>query len=607
MLVLSLVLVLGACGGNEETDATGNTDNNNVDNNNNDNNNNDVNNNDNDNDNDNNDNNNDAAGPQSGGTIVAGMYSAPGHQFNPLFYSDSYEANILSFTHESLVALDDELDWEPSLAQSWEINEDYTEIVYTLNDNVTWQDGTPFTADDVVFTFKTIADPDYVAAGGVRTTYVNTLLGYEEYLAGDTDEFPGVEAVDEHTVKFTFVETNINALFNTSFIIVPKHIFDGVEVLDMPEHGASRNAGEVIGTGPYQLTDMMEGEQYVLTSYADYWQGAPYLDGITWRVIEQSIMPGLLESGELDMIAEPNGVPAADFGRVDELDHIKTYVTQDFGYQYMGFKLHHRTTEDVEAGVINPDNWVENEKVSDVRVRQAIVYAINRQAIVDGLLHGMGTVLNANFPEASWAFDADAVEKYDHSTEEANALLDEAGYVDANGDGFREDPDGNEWTLNLDYPSGNEVRERSAPIIVSNLEDVGIRVELRNPREAGPHFGLVEEDNHDWDMYLAGWGLSAADPDPSALWTSTAPYNYTRFNDATSDELIRKGVQAPEAFDQAYRQEVYSEWAGYVSEQVPQVFLYSADNIYAYNAALQNVKEYPSGIYSDSHLWYLEQ
>ncbi|MDG5790120.1 ABC transporter substrate-binding protein [Evansella sp. AB-P1] len=570
VLALSFMLVLAACGDNNE-EAGGNNDNNNEE---------------------NNDNNNDSDSTERG-TITAAMYSAPGHQFNPLFYSDAYEANILDFTHEALAKLDENLDWEPSLAESWDINDDFTEITFTLNEGVTWHDGEPFTADDVVFTYNVLMDEDYVAAGGVRTNYVADL--------------ETVEAIDPLTVKFTYTDTNINAIFDAAFIIVPEHIFGDVPILEMPDYSASRNAGEVIGTGPFQLTNMLEGERYELTAYDDYWQGAPGLAGITWRVIEQSIMPGLLENGEIDMIAEPNGVPAADFDTVDALEHITTYVTQDFGYQYMGFKLHHRTTEDVEAGVIDPDNWIENEKIADVRVRQAIVYAINRQALVDGLLHGMGTVLNANFPEASWAFDESAVNPYDYSPETAEELLDEAGYVDVTGDGFREDPDGNEWTLNFDYPTGNAVRERSAPIIVENLEEVGIRVDLRNPREAGPHFDLVEEDDHDWDMYLAGWSLSAADPDPSALWLSTAPYNYTRWNDPVSDELIRAGIQAPEAFDQDYRKQAYSDWAAHMSEQVPQVFLYSSDNIYAYNSAIQNVKHYPAGIYSDAHLWTLEQ
>ncbi|WP_026688771.1 peptide-binding protein [Alteribacter aurantiacus] len=549
----------------------------------------------------------DSGEAQQGGTITAGMYSAPGHQFNPLFYSDAYEANILSFTHESLVQLNEELEYEPSLAHDWEINDDFTTITFHLNEGVKWHDGEDFTADDVYFTYATIADPDYVATGGVRTNYVVGLKGYEEYVNGETDVFEGVEVIDDHTVAFHYEEENIKMLFDTSFIIVPAHPFEGMEISEIPDSSASRDAGEVVGTGPYHLSDMIEGEQYVLTAFEDYWQGTPYLDGITWRVIQQSVMPGLLESGELDMIAEPNGVPASDFERVDGLENITTFETQDFGYQYMGFKFHHRTTEDVESGTINPDNWVENEKLSDVRVRQAIVSAINRQGIVDGLLYGLGSVMEAPFPEASWAYDPDAVTEYPYDPDRANELLDEAGYVDVTGDGMREDPDGNEWVLNLDYPTGNEVRERTAPIIADELGEVGINVNLRQPREAGPHFDAIEQDNNDFDLYLAGWSLAVGDPDPAGIWQSTAAYNYTRWNDETSDELIRKAVTAPDAFEQDYRAEVYNDWAAHVSEEVPMVFLYSADNIYAYNSALQNVKELPAGIYQDSHLWYLAQ
>ncbi|PYZ91525.1 peptide ABC transporter substrate-binding protein [Salipaludibacillus keqinensis] len=544
---------------------------------------------------------------QAGGMITAGMYSAPGHQFNPIFYTDAYDANILDFTHEALVRQNESLEYVPHLAKEWEIDDDYTSITYYLNEGVKWHDGEEFTANDVYFTFASIADPDYIAAGGVRTEYVNKLVGYEDYVAGEADELVGIEVEDDYTVTFHFEEANITALYNTSFPIIPAHVFDEVAVADIPDHDASSRGGEVIGTGPYQLTEYIEGEQYVLTAHTDYWGGSPYLEGITWRVIEQSIMPGLLENGDLDMVAEPNGVPAADYERVDGLEQVNTFVTQDFGYQYMGIKHHHRTTEDVESGAINPDNWVENPKLQDERVRQAIVYALNREAMVDGLMHGMGTVLNAPFPEASWAYNADVVEQYNFDPDKANELLDEAGYEDVTGDGYREDPDGNEWTLNLDYPTGNEIRERTAPIIVDELGNVGIRVEMRNPREARAHFDLVEMDNTDWDLYLAGWSLATGDPDPFAIWETNQAYNYLRWNDETNDELIGKAVQAPEAFDQDYRTEVYYEWAQYVSEQVPQVFLYTSDNIYAYNASLKNVKELPTGIYQDSHLWYLEQ
>ncbi|UCZ53271.1 peptide-binding protein [Bacillus shivajii] len=546
-------------------------------------------------------------GPKSGGTITAGMYSAPGHQFNPIFYSDAYEANILDFTHEALVTLNENLEYIPRLAQDWETNEDQTTITYFLQEDVKWHDGEDFTADDVYFTYSSIASGEYVAAGGVRIDYARFLEGYEEFRDGETDEFAGVEVIDDYTVAFHFAQPNVTPEFRTSFPIIPAHVYEGVSVADMVDHSASRNAGEIIGTGPFQLTEMIEGEQYVLTANEDYWQGTPHLDGITWRVIEQSIMPGMLENGELDMVAEPNGVPAADFERVDALDNVTTFTTQDFGYQYIGIKHHHRTAEDVENGVINPDNWVVNEKVQDKRVRQAMVYALNRQAMVDGLMNGLGSVLHAPFPEASWAYDESAFNVYEQDVEKANALLDEAGYVDVTGDGFREDPDGNEWVLNLDYPTGNEIRERTAPIIAAELGEVGINVNVRNPRDAATHFQIVEEDNTDWDLYLAGWSLATGDPDPAGIWKSDNPFNFLRWNDERSDELIEQAVTAPDAFDLDFRAETYNEWTAHVTEEVPTVFLYSSDNIYAYNAALQGVHERPTGIYFNSHEWWLDQ
>ncbi|MBU9721508.1 MULTISPECIES: ABC transporter substrate-binding protein [Bacillaceae] len=603
VLSLSLMLILVACGGDDEDtsapeDEPEQTDDGTED---------DGDDTDADTDADDGDEGEEAGGPQQGGMITAGMYSAPGHQFNPIFYGDAYEANILDFTHESLVTLNENFEYVPSLARDWELNDDQTELTYYLEENVTWHDGTPFTADDVYFTYSSIADGEYVASGGVRIDYVRFLVGYEDYRDGETDTFEGVEVVDEHTVKFHFAEPNVTPEFRTSFPIIPAHVFEGLSVADMVDHPASRNAGEIIGTGPYQLTDMLEGEQYVLTAYDNYWKGSPKLDGITWRVIEQSVMPGMLERGELDMIAEPNGVPAADFERVDGLDNVTTFTTQDFGYQYIGIKHHHRTAEDVENGVVDPNNWVVNEKVQDVRVRQAMMYALDREGIVGGLMNGLGSVLHAPFPEASWAYDESAFTVYEQNVEKANELLDEAGYIDVTGDGYREDPDGNEWTLNLDYPTGNEVRERTAPIIVAEFGEVGIRVDMRQPRDAATHFEIVEDDNTDWDLYLAGWSLATGDPDPAGIWKSDNPFNYLRWNDSTSDELIELAVKAPDAFDLDFRAETYNEWTAYVTEQVPMVFLYSSDNIYAYNSALQDVTHRPTGIYTDSHLWWLDQ
>ncbi|MBM7542066.1 ABC transporter substrate-binding protein [Amphibacillus cookii] len=544
--------------------------------------------------------------PVEGGSITGAMHSAPTGLFNPIFYTETYENNILSITHESLVSQNNDLEFIPSLASDWQTNDDQTTITFTLEEGVTWHDGEPFTANDVVYTYSALADPDYVAAGGVRTVYVENLLGYEEYNAGETDEFEGVTADDDYTVTFHFAEPNVNPLYYSSFPIIPEHVFADIPVADIPSHTASLDPGEVIGTGPFAFTDMVEREQYNLTRHEDYWQGTPYLEEITWRIVDQSVMTGLLETGEIDFIADPEGVAAADYETVSGFGNVTIIEQPDFGYQLMGFKLHHRTSSDVEDGVIDPDNWEENEKLADPLVRQAIAQAINRPGFVEGLLYGRGDVINSPIAPQFWAY-SDDVNQNEYDPAAAEALLDEAGYVDVTDDGFREDPNGEEWILNLDYPVGNELRERSAPIIAENLEEIGIQVNLRQPKEFTAYAEELENDNTDWDLYLIGWSLSSSDPDPSSLWGTRSAYNYSRWNNPESDELMQDALSAPDAFEQDYRADVYAEWQQLYTEDLPAVILYAQNKLYAHNDRFHGVDPLPYRFTNKTHLWWVSE
>nr|WP_306798732.1 peptide-binding protein [Oceanobacillus saliphilus] len=545
--------------------------------------------------------------PQMGGTLTGAMDTAPAGVFNPIFYQEAYEANILDFTHEALVSQNESLEFEANLAKDWTINDDHTEITLTLEEGVTWHDGEPFTADDVVYTYKAIASPGYIEAGGVRTEYANKLVGYEAFNSGETNEFEGVVAEDDYTVTFKFTEPNVTILKDVSFSIIPEHIFGDIPIADIPSHSATLDPGAVIGTGPFKFQDMLEREQYVLAKHADYWKGEPYLDQIVWRIVDQSVMLGLLENGEIDFISDPNGVPAADFETVAALDHIEIIEQTDFGYQLMGYKINHRTDADVDSGTLNQDNWVANEDMSEQLVRQAMAYAIDRQAIVDNLLYGHGSVINAPIAQQFWAYDEDAVTAYSYDPDQANALLDEAGYVDTNGDGYRETPDGEEWVVNLNYPTGNQLREASAPILAQFLEAVGIKIDLRQPKEMSAYVEDLTNDNSDWDLYLIGWSLGSGDPDPSGLWKSGAAYNFSRWNNPESDQLIEEAMQAPDAFDQSYREEKYSEWQSVFSEDLPALLLYAQNKIYGFHERLNGVNPMPYRFINDPHLWWVSQ
>lgn len=545
--------------------------------------------------------------PQKGGVLTGAMDTAPTGVFNPVFYEEAYEANILSFTHEGLLSQNEKLEFIPALAKEWKFNDDRTEVTFYLHENVKWHDGEPFTADDVVFTYKTIASPGYIEAGGKRSNYVASLLGYEEFSSGKTKEFQGVVKEDDYTVTFKFKEPNVKALADASFPIIPEHIFKDIPIKDIPKAPESTQPNKVIGTGPFKFTAMVEGEQYVLEKNPDYWQGEPFLDKIVWKIMDQSVILGALKNGEIDFVADPNGVPAADYDLVKGMNHVEVIEQADFGYQIMGFIHAYRTAEDIKSGAINPEKWVPNEKLKDKNVRKAIAYAVNRQGLIDGLLYGRGQVINAPIATQFEAYDGENPEQYPYDPEKAKQLLDEAGYKDIDGDGFREDPKGEKWVLSLHYPLGNKIRERSAPIIKEDLEKVGIKIDLKQPMEMQSYVPGLTNANEEWDLYLLGWSLSSSDPDPSGLWNSKAGYNFGRWYNPEADKLLIDALTPPNAFDPKYRNQVYSDWQVMFQDDLPALILYAQNKIYAYNKRLHNVKPLPYSFINDPHLWWVDK
>jgi peptide/nickel transport system substrate-binding protein len=578
-LILSFGMVLAACGGTETKPAASDTNTNT------------------------NSNSSDTqkkedTGPKKGGTVTFAMFSAPAGVFNPLLYEDVYESNVLGYAFNSLFEQEDDLSLSPELASEWSFSEDKKILTVKLQQNVTWHDGEKFTADDVVYTYSTMAHPEYT---GTRSYVVSGLQGYDDFHGGKTKEFAGVKKVDDYTVEFHMTNPLPNALENINFSIVPEHVYSKYPVKDLAS--APESTTKPIGTGPFKFGKMVVNEFYELDRNDNYFQGAPLLDKIVWKIVNQDVAAGLLETGEIDVYAE---ISPADIQLISDIQGIKVHEVADFGYQYVGFKLNTRPKKDVEGGVFDPANYTPNQDVADVQLRQAIAYAIDRQGLVQGLLDGHGTVMNAPMPPVSWAAASESeINTYPHSTDKAKEVLAAAGYKDTDGDGFVEKPDGSKLVLNLDFPTGNKVREKSAPVIAENLKAAGINVNMKAPRDVSAHYDAIDADDESLDMFLAGWGLST-DPDPSGIWLSTDKWNFPRWNNQESDALIKEGLSL-KAFDQNYRREVYVKWQKLVSEQLPYVFLYSQNSITAYNERIQDVKAGTFGIGRDIHLWWVKE
>jgi peptide/nickel transport system substrate-binding protein len=499
--------------------------------------------------------------PVAGGKVTLAMFSAPKGLFNPIMAVDLYDSYVTNYLFDSLWGYDANLQLtEKYLAESWELSPDKRVVTIRLKQGMSWHDGKPITVDDLIFTWETLADPAYA---GTRFSQVSMIAGAQAKHEQKARTISGLTKVDPYTVQVKLVQPTANIWDSLWGTPIPKHVFAGVPVAQLGHVDATRK--QVIGSGPFRLQEVKANEYVVLAKNKDYYvKGKPHIDQVVWKVVAQDIAIGALKKGEIDFLTQ---ISPKEFNRLQQDKNLVIKEIEDFTYQYIG--INHASP-----------------KLKNKKLRQAMTYAINRQALVDGLLKGHGYVLNQHIPKASWAYNADLEAAYPYDVGKAKALLAEAGYKDSNGDGFVEDPQGKPFTLTLDYPTGNPVREKSAQPIVEDLRKVGLHVILNKPREQATHYGAIEQGKV--ELYLSGWSLTP-DVSPQGIWLSTDAFNHLHYKNQESDKLIRAAVTSPAAFDPAKRKETYKKWTELISEDAPQIFLYGQNRIEAWHKRIQGV------------------
>ncbi len=335
---------------------------------------------------------------------------------------------------------------EPLLATSWESSEDSMEWTFHLRDGVTFHDGEPFTAEDVKFSIELHANPDNVAA-----TIVDT---YSWAIWVDT-----IEVLDPLTVKMTLVSPVVDfALYTNVFTLMAKHVVGDIPPADLVNSAASTGSdpSKVVFTGPFKFKEYIPQEQMVLERYDDYWGGKPHLDQwIVKEIPDTSAQVVQLQSGELDF---STAVPPAAADRFENED-FNVYRVPTTSYSIYYYQM-------------DPER---SPYFQDVRVRQALLYAIDRDAMLEAVYFGFGTVPVELFPSNSWASNPDGIEHlYPYDPDKANALLDEAGWV-VGDDGIRE-KDGVKFQPNMVANSSNIWQKDTPAAIQEYWRAVGVEL-----------------------------------------------------------------------------------------------------------------------------------
>lgn len=508
-----------------------------------------------------------------GGTVYLSMYSAPAGVFFSPLYQDYYEALVMALMFDSLLEMDESLGWIPGLAEDWQISSDNLTVTFDLRKDVKWHDGTPFTAKDVAWTIKSMLHPDYT---GVRTNNFIRLKGAEAYRAGEADDVAGIQVLGDHRISFSTDEPFAPLLYNIGvWRIMPAHIFGDTPIGELENHPAVKRP---VGTGPFKFVEYRPDQFVELVRNDDYWNGAPNIEKVVYRIVNQEVAVGQIETGEIDQ----GDVNPADMDLVGLFNHVEVHEYADFGYQYMG--INHR-----------------HPFLSDSRVRKALAHAINRQAIVDQLIYGRGSLMNAPLPPVSWAYDESKIVNYDYNPDKARQLLAEAGFTPGS-DGILQ-KDGTKFEITLTYPTGNQVRIDSASLIQDNLRQVGIRVDLEILEFASLIPKVFEEQAA--DIWLLGWSLPI-EPDPRGVWDTADTGNiWTQATGWHNERAVQLLMQGVEKLDQAERKPIYAEWAGIVSDELPYVFLYTQNKLQAMNTRVQEAAPDVRGVTHNIYEWWI--
>lgn len=443
---------------------------------------------------------------QGDSTIVVGLTSEPTN-LNPVFL-DINAGNWKTFS--GLVKFDQDLNLVPDLAEEMpEVSDDGRTVTVQLRSDVTFHDGELLTAEDVVFTWESILNPD-----------IATPLR-DRFALGDLVQ--DVQAVDEHTVEFTLSHRDAGFLERLYVGIVPQHLLEDV---DMNEASFNR---EPVGTGPYRFVEWRAGERLVFEAYDEYYEGAPNIERIVFTFApDDNARAGLLESGNIDFARMPPRL-AQTFEGNDNLQVI----------EMTSASIHQLTLP------------ATNPVLADARVRRALSMAIDRQAMVDSILGGAGGPAYGPFIEGHWAYNPDVEVAYDPGA--ARALLEEAGWTDEDGDGFVEQ-DGERLAFTLMYLGNISEDGEFALALRSYFAEIGVDLNLDAVSSPG------YEDRLDQDAFLHGVGLPY-DPEYTLRSRLHSDYAGTGVNPANMDNPdVDAALDAGrDATDRESRTEAYQE------------------------------------------------
>ncbi len=492
---------------------------------------------------------------------------------NPLMISSTAEFEVLGLTGFGLFTFD----WNftpyasADYVKSWHASADgmYDKVV--MRDDAIWSDGTPITAHDVAFSFQTIMNPK-VPIPAVRS---------------GTDQLRWVEAYDDHTVVFFHKEALATNVWNVNFPILPKHIYENSLADDFTmaqsEYHLKYERSPVSG-GPYEIVKRIEKQEIVLQRREDWYskdgkpiRRKPFFKTIRFRILQDANTALLaLKKGEIDdWSLTPEQWVTQTQGPDFYEKNTKAYGLQ-WAFAYIGWN--------------NKTPFFE-----DKRVRWAMSYALDHDEMLKNICYGLYEPCLGIYHKSAWMAPKPMPEPLHQDLDKAEKLLDEAGWSDTDGDGYRDKQIGGrrvKFEFTLLVRSGSTTGQKTAELLKDNLDQIGVLCHVK-PTE----FTVLQQKTlkHEFHAALGGWGTGTDPSTGDNLWKTGAGRNFVQYSNPEIDKLFEQGERE---FDREKRAAIYGKIATLLWEDQPYTWLYNANAFYGFNRDVRGYMFSPRGPYT---------
>jgi peptide/nickel transport system substrate-binding protein len=521
-------------------------------------------------------------GPGEGEAIIAPNFGADIATLNPFLSDDGSSNTIIGRIYPGFIGIDDDLgNFAPGasggLVTDWEVSEDGLTYTFTMRDDWTWSDGTPITAADVVYSWTVLEDEAVNLSGSFIST---------------RDAIENVTAIDDYTIEMTFATPDCTAINNAGGMpIVPAHIWQAQFPNNADMNEAAFNLTAPVSANAWQFLDFAPGEQVTLVAeptYPDALAGYVIPEGWIFKnVADQTVQVEQFLAGQLTTMGVPSNRQQELLDMVNA-GELQGYESQRANVRFIG--LNTADPANPQPGVDEEGNPIDqglHPVLGDVRVRQALNYAMDFEAINEAAFFGFGIQMGSHIRPDSWAYNPD-IEVYPYDVEMATSLLEEAGWVDTDGDGVRNcqgclyatevDPsfEGSPLSFELLTNAGNTSQEALGTILQDQWNEVGFDVNF----QAIDFNVLVDTFTaQTFDAVMIFWGFSFPDnPDDITATFGVEQdlpgngFNAVSYYNPRVEELLNEARDLP-GCDQTERAELYGEVLEILHDEVPWIWV----------------------------------